>query len=55
MIILIMNWCISLSIYTHVYTYKHISLAPIKGLDFRGFESSRLSILKGGNSHVRRI
>ena len=26
---------------------------PIKSLDFRGFDSSRLSILRGGNSHVR--
>ena len=28
---------------------------PIKSLDFRGFDSSRLLILRGGNSHVRRI
>ena len=26
---------------------------PIKSLDFRGFDSSRLLIIKGGNSHVR--
>ena len=26
---------------------------PIKSLDFRGFDSSRLLILRGGNSHVR--
>ena len=26
---------------------------PIKCLDFRGFDSSRLSFLRGGNSHVR--
>ena len=25
---------------------------PIKSFDFRGFDSSRLLILKGGNSHV---
>ena len=25
---------------------------PIKSLDFRGFDSSRLLILRGGNSHV---
>ena len=28
---------------------------PTKSLDFGGFESSRLSILRGGNSHVRMI
>ena len=27
---------------------------PTKSLDFRGFDSSRLLILKGGNSHARR-
>ena len=27
---------------------------PIERLDFRGFDSSRLLILKGGNSYVRR-
>ena len=26
---------------------------PTKSFDFRGFDSSKLSILKGGNSHVR--
>ena len=26
---------------------------PIKSLNFRGFDSSRLLILRGGNSHVR--
>ena len=26
---------------------------PTKSLDFEGFDSSRLLILKGGNSHVR--
>ena len=26
---------------------------PTKSLDFRGFDSSRLLILRGGNSHVR--
>ena len=26
---------------------------PTKSLDFRGFDSSKLLILKGGNSHVR--
>ena len=26
---------------------------PTKSLDFRGFDSSRLLILKGGNFHVR--
>ena len=28
---------------------------PMKSLDFRGFDSSRLLILRGGNSHVRWI
>ena len=28
---------------------------PTKSFDFRGFDSSRLLILKGGNSHVRII
>ena len=28
---------------------------PTKSLDFRGFDSSRLLILKGGNSHVHII
>ena len=28
---------------------------PIESLDFRGFDSSRLLILRGGNSHVGRI
>ena len=26
---------------------------PTKSLDFRGFDSSRLLIIRGGNSHVR--
>ena len=28
---------------------------PIKSLDFRGFDSSKLLILRGGNSHIHRI
>ena len=28
---------------------------PTKSLDYRGFDSSRLLILRGGNSHVRMI
>ena len=28
---------------------------PTKSCDFRRFDSSKLSILKGGNSHVRGI
>ena len=28
---------------------------PTKSLDFRGFDSSKLLILKGGNSHIRII
>ena len=31
----------------------HTPSPPIKSLDFRGFDSSKLLILKGGNSHVR--
>ena len=27
--------------------------APTKSLDFRGFDSSKLLIIRGGNSHVR--
>ena len=28
---------------------------PIKSFDFRGFDSSRLSMLRGGNSHVHEL
>ena len=28
---------------------------PIKSLDFRGFDSSKLLILMGGNYHIHRI
>ena len=28
---------------------------PTKSLDFEGFDSSKLLIIKGGNSHVRMI
>ena len=28
---------------------------PTKSFDFRGFDSSKLLILRGGNSHARRI
>ena len=31
----------------------HTPSPPTKSLDFRGFHSSRLLILRGGNSHVR--
>ena len=31
------------------------SSPPTKSCDFRRFDSSRLLILRGGNSHVRRI
>ena len=33
---------------------NNTSSPPIKSSDFRGFDASRLLILKGGNSHVRR-
>ena len=54
--------------YIHMYIYIYIYIGtrcaeqggswstpspPIKSLDFRGFDSSRLLILRGGNSHVR--
>ena len=32
---------------------KHTPSPPTKSFDFRGFDSSRLLILRGGNSHVR--
>ena len=55
--------------HTCIYTYIRIMMIiririittlitpspPIKSCDFRGFDSSKLSILKCGNSHVRRI
>ena len=28
---------------------------PTKSFDFRGFDSSRLLIQRGGNSHIRKI
>ena len=53
-------------IYIHIYKYIHINYEcwqdlpvlitpspPTKSLDFRGFASSRLLILRGGNSRVR--
>ena len=33
--------------------YMYTPSPPIKSLDFRGFDSSKLLILRGGNSHVR--
>ena len=33
----------------------HTPRPPIKSLDFRGFDSSKLLILRGGNSHVSGI
>ena len=32
---------------------RHTPSPPTKSFDFRGFDSSKLLILKGGNSHVR--
>ena len=49
------NYCIA----TVVYAYLIVVILcimpspPTKSLDFRGFDSSRLLILRGGNSHVR--
>ena len=49
--------CTYIYIYTYVYIYIYIYIyapsQPTKSLDFGGFESSRLLILRGGNSHVR--
>ena len=42
---------LSLLMYLLLYTPS----PPIKSLGFRGFDSSKLLILKGGNSHVRII
>ena len=33
----------------------HTPSPPTKSLDFRGFDSSKLLILRGGSSHVRII
>ena len=37
----------------HLFRAKLTPSPPIKSLDFRGFDSSRLLILRGRNSHVR--
>ena len=48
-------------IYIYIYIYicpavlSHTPSPPTKSLGFRGFDSSKLLILKGGNSHVRMI
>ena len=43
-------------IYIHIYTHTYDTPSPpTKSLGFGGFDSSRLLILRGGNSHVRRI
>ena len=42
-------------IYIYIYIYIYTPSPPMKSFDFRGFDSSKLLILKGGNSHVRRI
>ena len=54
-------------IYIYIYIYVCLTLArelhlqpsspspPTKSFDVRGFDSSRLLILRGGNSHVHRI
>ena len=58
---------LSLSLYIYIYIYIHTSPGrascvlyvtpspPTKSFDFRGFDSSKLLILRGGNSHVRMI
>ena len=44
-------------IYTciYIYIYNLPGCLPTKSLGFRGFDASRLLILRGGNSHVRMI
>ena len=39
-------------IHTHLVMVYHTPSPPTKSFDFRGFDSSRLLILKGGNSYV---
>ena len=34
---------------------KHTPSLPTKSLDVRGFDSSKLLILRGGNYHIHRI
>ena len=51
-----MAMCVyNLYIYIYIYIYIDIYTAspPTKSSGFRGFDSSRLLILRGGNSHVR--
>ena len=59
-----MNTHTYVCMYTYVYrpafrkqahreSTAHTPGPPTKSLDFRGFDSSRLLILRGGNSHVR--
>ena len=45
--------CIYIYIYISCDHLMHAPSPPIKGLGFEGFDSSRLLILRGGNSHVR--
>ena len=40
-------------IYIYIYIYEEFTPSPpTKSLGFEGFDSSRLLILRGGNSHV---
>ena len=50
------SWCArpSMSLLS-TYSNRHTPSPPTKSFDFRGFDSSKLLILKGGNSHVRII
>ena len=54
---IVILWLIILMAIKQVLLYKHTSTPspPTKSLDFRGFDSSRLLSLKGGNSRVRGI
>ena len=38
---------------SHNHTNNNTPSLPIKSLDFRGFDPSKLLILRGGNYHVR--
>ena len=50
-IIMIATLLLLLTIETTIITLE----APPKSLDVRGFDSSRLLILRGGNYHIHRI
>ena len=68
MCIYIYIYIVYMYVYIYIYIYIYIYMCiciyirvastaspPTKSLGFGGFDSSRLLILKGGNSHVRLI